>query len=341
MPYFLRSTTRESRVRKPSCFSGRAQIGLVIGQRLGQAVTHRAGLTRETAAGDRDREVVLARALGDAERLLDDHAQHRTREIDRHVAAVDRDLARAGLDPDARDGVLALAGGVGATLLVELLHIFRRLLRGGDGRLVEVGEGGECGLGHDQALREFLEFSAATSSDVGALRRVRMLGALVDAQIAELDAAERAARQHALDGLFEHALGKAPLEDRLGRPLLDAAGIAGVAIIDLLLALAAGQHHLVGVDDDDVVAVVHVRGEGRLMLAAQAQGDDRGEAPDDEPLGVDQHPFLFNVGGLRRIGFTKHGNFVPWRLGAFRSHGPCERQEFLQLPPRLAAVPLR
>ena len=38
-------------------------------------------------------------------------------------AAVDGDLAGARLDPDARDGVLALAGGIGAALRVELLHI--------------------------------------------------------------------------------------------------------------------------------------------------------------------------------------------------------------------------
>ena len=42
---------------------------------------------------------------------------------------------------------------------------------------------------------------------------MRMVAALVDAQIAELLAAERAARQHALDGLFDHALGETPFEN--------------------------------------------------------------------------------------------------------------------------------
>ena len=41
------------------------------------------------------------------------------------------DLAGARLDPDARDRVLALAGGIGAALLVELLDVFRRLGRRG------------------------------------------------------------------------------------------------------------------------------------------------------------------------------------------------------------------
>ena len=50
-PYFLRSTTRLSRVRKPPFFSTGLQLRLVVGERLGDAVTHRAGLARQSAAG--------------------------------------------------------------------------------------------------------------------------------------------------------------------------------------------------------------------------------------------------------------------------------------------------
>ena len=62
-------------------------------------------------------------AVGGLQRLLDHHLQHGPREILLEVLAVDGDLADAGLDPDARDGVLALAGGVGAALRVELLRV--------------------------------------------------------------------------------------------------------------------------------------------------------------------------------------------------------------------------
>ena len=67
------------------------------------------------------------RALGDVEHLVDDQAQRRAGEIDLLVAAVDDDLAGAGLQPDAGDRVLAAAGGVGAALLVELLLAQDRL----------------------------------------------------------------------------------------------------------------------------------------------------------------------------------------------------------------------
>ena len=85
-------------------------------------MAHRAGLARQAAARDGGRSTSYwPCAVGDDERLLDHQAQHRAGEIDFLIAAVDDDLAGAGLQPDAGDGVLALAGGIGAALLVELL----------------------------------------------------------------------------------------------------------------------------------------------------------------------------------------------------------------------------
>src|SRR5271156_1209526 len=138
------------------------------------------------------------------------------------------------------------------------------------------------------------------------LRCVRVVRTFIDAQVAELLLAQRPARKHALDRLLDDALGELALEDRLGRPFLDAADIAAVAVIDLLVELAAGEHHLVRVDDDHVVAIVDVGGEARLVLAAQPHGDDRSQAPDDEAFGVDEKPLLLDLGGLGRMGFAEH-----------------------------------
>ncbi len=65
-----------------------------------------------------------------------------------------------------------------------------------------------------------------------------MGGALIDAQVAHDLAAERAAGQHALHRLLDHTLGEAAVENELGAALFDAAGEAGVVVIDLLVALA-------------------------------------------------------------------------------------------------------
>ena len=132
-----------------------------------------------------------------------------------------------------------------------------------------------------------------------------MLGALVDAQIAEDLAEQRTARQHALDGLLDDALREAAFQDELGRAFLDAAGIAGVVIIDLLVALAAGQDDLVGIHDHDVVAAVDMGRVIGLVLAAQAQRHDGGETADDEPGGVDHNPLLFDIGGFQRHGLHR------------------------------------
>ena len=77
-------------------------------------------------------------------------------------------------------------------------------------------------------------------------------------------------------------------------------------MIDLLVELAAGENDLVRIDHDHVVAVVDVRGKARLMLAAQPHGDDRSQAPDNEPLGVDEKPLLLDLGALGRMGFAEH-----------------------------------
>jgi tRNA(Ile)-lysidine synthase len=54
------------------------------------------------------------------------------------------------------------------------------------------------------------------------------------------------------------------------------------ALPALLLALLAGEVDLLGIDDDDMVAAIHVRRESRLVLAAQPVGDDGGHTADDQ-----------------------------------------------------------
>jgi hypothetical protein len=129
-----------------------------------------------------------------------------------------------------------------------------------------------------------------------------MLGAIVEMQRAHLVTAQRTARDHPLDRLFEHALGEAALEHLARTDLLDAAGIAGVLVVDLVLQLLAGEPHLARVDDDDMVAAIDMRGEARLVLAAQDIGDDRSEPPDHQTVGIDQMPFLLHLTRLGRLG---------------------------------------
>src|SRR5688572_30822949 len=91
---------------------------------------------------------------------------------------------------------------------------------------------------------------AVHSSNVELLRLLGFLLVLrsgVDAQVLHLGAAERATRDHALDGLDQDALREAAFEALAQGLALDAAGMAGVPVEDLALGLAAGQANLLGV----------------------------------------------------------------------------------------------
>src|SRR5690606_30853744 len=83
---------------------------------------HGLRLRGDPAAAHRRGHVVLALGLDDLEGLLDDHPQRLAREVVRELAAVDRDLALAGLQEDARDRVLALAGAVRTAVDRRLGH---------------------------------------------------------------------------------------------------------------------------------------------------------------------------------------------------------------------------
>ena len=72
---------------------------------------------------------------------------------------------------------------------------------------------------------------------------------------------------------------------------------SSVAIGERLLVDEAAAS---GVDDDDVVAAIDMRGVGGQVFAAQAHGDERGETTDDQTLGVDHDPLLRHFGGLGR-----------------------------------------
>src|SRR5690348_5831995 len=58
---------------KAALLEHRAQPGLIIGERLGDAVAHRACLAGEAAAGNGRDDVELAVAVGGYDRLLEEH----------------------------------------------------------------------------------------------------------------------------------------------------------------------------------------------------------------------------------------------------------------------------
>jgi hypothetical protein len=75
--------------------------------------------------------------------------------------------------------------------------------------------------------------------------------------------------------------------------------VTGVPAVEFLLPLLAGELHLVGVDDDDEVAGVDMRGVGGAMLAHEDHGDLARQPPDPLVGRVDQPPALLDFTLLR------------------------------------------
>src|ERR1700722_9898517 len=73
------------------------------------------------------------------------------------------------------------------------------------------------------------------------LRLMGMLGSGIDPQVGQLLTAQRTARQHALDSLFDHPLRMLASQDRALRQALDPARMTGVPIENAGLRLVAGQ----------------------------------------------------------------------------------------------------
>ena len=80
--------------------------------------------------------------------------------------------------------------------------------------------------------------------------------------------------------------------------LTQATRIAGVPVELLALALVAGDGDLVGVDDDDEVAGIDVRGVDRLVLPAQELRGLAGQATEHDVGRVDDVPGAGDVGRL-------------------------------------------
>src|SRR6185312_2678147 len=155
---------------------GAALLGVERDERARDPVAHRFRLGALAAARAGRPDVELVGRLDELERLAQDHARGLALEVIVDREAVDDDRSGAGLEPDAGDGGLALAGGVRAGISC------------GHGALLAVGRG---------ASRR------STRQRLRLLGGVRMVGGRVDLELRRHLAAEDALGEHALHGLLD------------------------------------------------------------------------------------------------------------------------------------------
>ena len=95
-----------------------------------------------------------------------------------------------------------------------------------------------------------------------------VLGAGEDSQALELPLGDGVLLKHAADS-EAHSKLRLLLHESLVLSLLQTAGETRVSAVVLLLQLFAGEDSVLGVDDDDVIAAVNVRGVVGLELSAE------------------------------------------------------------------------
>src|SRR3982751_4177142 len=126
---------------------------------------------------------------------------------------------------------------------------------------------------------------------------MRVLCTTVHLEFLDHDVAERALGQHALDGFFQSAARVLGLHvAEIGGS--DAAWISGMAIVDLVGRLGAGDAQLGCVDDDDEVTGIDVRRVNGLVFAAQTESNFAGYSSEDLVGRVNHKPLVLHVSGF-------------------------------------------
>ena len=128
----------------------------------------------------------------------------------------------------------------------------------------------------------------------GLLGGVGMIWSGVHLQLAQLSPAETIVRQHSANGAPD-GVGWAAGQQVTVLLAVQTAGVTRMAVHELLRRLVAGQHDLFGVHDHDVVAAVDVRGEGRLVLAAQNSGHLGGHPAEHHAFGINDEPSALDL----------------------------------------------
>ena len=132
---------------------------------------------------------------------------------------------------------------------------------------------------------------------------MRVLGACIYEQVAKQIISEARLGEHTLHSSPDEFSGSL-LEDLLGCRETLSSGVSGIARIDTVSHLPAAEGDLLGVDYDDIVTAVDVRGEPGLVLATKNKGHAGRETTKSEISSVNDDPLLVNGRLVQRYRFV-------------------------------------
>ena len=84
--------------------------------------------------------------------------------------------------------------------------------------------------------------------------------------------------------------------------------ITGVMTVIFLFQLLTRENGLCAVHDDHVIAAIHMRSKGRLLLAAKQNGSLRGDAAQRLAGGVNHIPLAVDLAAFGHI--SRHGCYL-------------------------------
>ena len=123
---------------------------------------------------------------------------------------------------------------------------------------------------------------------------MRVFCACVHFQFFNHGVTQRAFRQHAFNGLLQCAARELFLHFAEGT-LVNAAGETGMAVVFFVFEFGTGYAQFVGIDDDNVITGINVRGVFGFVFAAQAVCDLGGNSAQDFVFGIDYKPFALHL----------------------------------------------
>ena len=123
---------------------------------------------------------------------------------------------------------------------------------------------------------------------------MRMRGASIHLELLQHGTTQTILGKHTTDGVHQH-VGRLLSKELVERSFTQTAHIAGMMVILFLFQLGAGNLDLFAVDNDDNVAIVHVRSKFGLVLAAEVVGNLGGQTAENLIVRIHYKPLVVDM----------------------------------------------
>lgn len=130
------------------------------------------------------------------------------------------------------------------------------------------------------------------------MRLVMMVREWIKEKVINMEKEERKKRDNKINRIIKKELREKELENMERGKIIDEERMEGVKVVFIVGIFIEGKKKIVGIDDDEIVEIVKMRGEGWIVIEKKEIGEERWEKEEEEKLGVDKKKIIKK---LRRI----------------------------------------